>query len=211
MNYKEKDIDQIIEGCISGNRKSQEFLFKMFHGKMKTVAMTYMKDEDSSQDILSDAFIKVFSKIKQYDKSGNIGAWIRKIVVNTAIDSIRKNKKLFFIDDSKSIESESLISEQEEFEFEGFEYSDIAPEEFIKMIQELPDGYRVVFNMKLFENMGHKEIADKLGIVEGTSKSNYSRARSILKDKANSLIKEKRDKEEGMKKTCREMDVEKSK
>jgi len=211
MFKREKSIEQIIDGCISGKRNCQELLFKEFHGKMKVVVMRYIKDADAAQDVLSDAFVKVFAKINNFEKSGSIEGWIRKIVANTAIDAIRRNKKTFFLEDSNVVDHESLVTQPEGdgFEIEGINTSEITPEEYLGLIQELSPCYRAVFNMKLFEDMTHKDIANKLEIAEGTSKSNYSKARGILKDKVINLVKEKDKVQEKMKLLYKEVDVAK--
>jgi RNA polymerase sigma-70 factor (ECF subfamily) len=213
MFKREKSIEQIIDGCISGKRNCQELLFKKFHGKMKVVVMRYIKDADTAQDVLSDAFVKVFAKINSFEKNGSIEGWVRKIVANTAIDAIRKNKKTFFLEDSNVVDHESLVTQPEgdDFEIEGINTSEITPEEYLGLIQELSPCYRAVFNMKLFENMSHKEIANILEVAEGTSKSNYSKARAILKDKVINLAKEKEKEkvQEKMKLLYKEVDVAK--
>lgn len=171
-------LDSIISGCIENDRKSQEILFKMFYGKMLSVAMRYTVDNDSAEEILQEAFIKAFDKLPTYS-GGVFEGWLRRIVVNTAIDKIRKEKRTIFIDDGIKIEDTYfLITKDDEFEFET---SDVSEEKLIKIIQSLPGRYRAVFNMYVIDGMSHKEIAEELGIVEGTSKSNYHKAKAFVR------------------------------
>jgi len=174
-------LKSIIKGCLKNDKKSQKRLFEMHYGKMMPVAMRYTRDDDSASEIIQESFIKAFDKLSTYNSDGNFEGWLKRIVVNTAIDKIRKNKKFIFIDDSVRLEdAKFLITKDEEFEIDT---SSLEAEKILKILQSLPDGYRTVFNMRVFEEMSHKEIADELGIVEGTSKSNYHRARAILQSK----------------------------
>lgn len=177
-----KHIIKIINGCKNCDRKIQNQLFKMMYGKMMTICMRYSNNEENAKDIMSESFVKVFSKISKVNpENENLEGWVRKIVVNTAIDYYRKNNKKNNLTDSINDDSYVQIpSKDKEFELEGFN-----GEYIIKMIQELPNSYRTAFNLHVIEGKQHSEVAKILGISEGTSKSNNARARKILKFKIN--------------------------
>jgi RNA polymerase sigma-70 factor, ECF subfamily len=174
VENKEK-IKKCLEGCLQNERKSQEQLFKLFYGKMIGVCMRYTADKDTAQEIVQDSFIKVFEKLKLFDHSGSFEGWIRRIVVNTAIDSIRRAKKdPFLIDDDNHFKLGGTDSFAEE---EEIQLTEIKAEMIMEAIQQLSPSYRTVFNLYVLDDYSHKEIAETLGISEGTSKSNLSKAR----------------------------------
>ena len=179
MENDNRQLKEIIEGCIQRKRKFQEKLFKMYYGKMLTVCMRYMLDHDSAQEIVQVGFIKVFDKLEGYDFNGSFEGWIRRIMANTAIDAIRKSKRDPFLaeDEARTFTDD----EPEPFERdEQIEYTGIKAELAMKAIQSLSPGYQSVFNLYVFENYTHKEIAEILGISEGTSKSNLAKAKANL-------------------------------
>ena len=174
MENKEK-IRECINGCLRNDRKSQEQLFKLFYGKMLGVCMRYTADRDTAQEIVQDSFIKVFEKLTLFDHSGSFEGWIRRIVVNTAIDSIRKSKKDPFLTDNDNdfkLGGENPMEESEELQL-----TEVKAEIIMEAIQQLSPSYRAVFNLYVLDDYSHKEIAEALGISEGTSKSNLSKAR----------------------------------
>lgn len=174
VENKEK-IKELINGCIRNERKSQEQLFKLFYGKMLGVCMRYTNDRDTAQEIVQDSFIKVFEKLSLFDHSGSFEGWIRRIIVNTAIDSIRKAKKDPFLTDNDNdfkLGGIDPMAESEELHL-----TDVKAEIIMEAIQQLSPSYRTVFNLYVIDNYSHKEIAETLGISEGTSKSNLSKAR----------------------------------
>lgn len=178
MKSKE-ELQIIVSGCIKGKRKYQKQLFEMYYGKMMGVCMRYAKNQDEAQDMVQNGFIKIFKKLDVYNFEGSLEGWIRRIMVNTAIDQIRKNKRdPFSIEDDqrvKNIEEDVPFSEEDEQE------TKIQAEEAIKAISNLSPAYRTVFNMYVIEGFTHKEIAEYLGISEGTSKSNLAKAKQKLK------------------------------
>ncbi|MES2799176.1 MAG: RNA polymerase sigma factor [Bacteroidota bacterium] len=177
MENKEQ-LKAIIEGCINNNKRSQEELFKLYYGKMLSVCMRYTNDRDTAQEILQDGFIKIFDKLNAFDYKGSFEGWIRRIIANTAIDSIRKAKRNPFSTDNDNdfkLGAEDLMVEREELEL-----SEIKAELAMKAIQDLSPAYRTVFNMYVIEDYSHKEISEILGISEGTSKSNLAKARQNL-------------------------------
>ena len=180
MNSQEynEPLFEIIEGCVRGDRKSQQIIYEKFYGKMLGACMRYSKDREEAKDILQDGFMKVFTNIKQYGSSGSFEGWIRKIIVNTAIDFIRKSKNMIQFADSDYVEeNREEISEEES----NKEYLNISAAEIMEAVQQLPTSYRTVFNMFVVDGFSHKEIAEQLGISVGTTKSNLSKAKMNLK------------------------------
>ena len=178
METKKVELELIIKGCIQNERKAQEKLFAMFYGKMLSVCLRYTIDHDSAQEILQDGFIKVFEKIESFDFKGSFEGWLRRIIANTAIDSIRKNKKkpVLFENDTDFVSE--IINPMEEAEIESFKT--LKAEIAMEAINKLSPGYRTVFNLYVLEEYTHKEIAEILGISEGTSKSNLAKAKQNL-------------------------------
>jgi RNA polymerase sigma factor (sigma-70 family) len=173
-----EELRQIIEGCIRNERKYQEKLFKIYYGKMLMVCKRYTMDDDSAQEILQNGFIKIFEKLEMFDFKGSFDGWVRRIIANTAIDSIRKLKRMPYLSDTDSefvTETENKMEEEEEVEFKTIQ-ANIA----LEAVEELTPGYRAVFNLYVFEEYTHKEIAEILGISEGTSKSNLAKAKQNL-------------------------------
>ena len=183
------NVAKIIRGCQINDRRMQKLLFDMTYNNCMITAMRYAHDNDAAQDILSDSFIKVFKSIHTFNSEGSLEGWIRKIVANTALDSIRKNKNTFVMDSDDMIHFDDMIADDNEFELDGVEeIKELPTSEILEEIQNLPPGYRAAFNMFVFEQMTHKDIAEKLLIAEGTSKSNVSKARIILKKRIKERI-----------------------
>jgi RNA polymerase sigma-70 factor (ECF subfamily) len=164
----------LIDECVKGNIKAQRFLFDKFAPKMLAVCLRYTKNKSDAEDVLQEAFIKVFLNIKNFKKEGSLEGWIRRIMVNTSLDQIRKNSK--FLKDI-DISVVDFKVESKEFILEN-----IAAEDLLIMINNMPNGYKIVFNMFAIEGYSHQEIATTLGVTENTSKSQYLRARSFLKN-----------------------------
>lgn len=169
-------------GCKRNDLKSQEQVYKMFYGKMMAVCRRYTNNEDQAKDILQNGFIKVFRNIENFNFEGSFEGWVRRIVVNTAIDFFRRKKKDYLLmNENQSLEDfeESLLDEEEADEDEGkipFNVNDV-----IRAMQKLSPAYRTVFNLYVFEDLAHKEIAQQLDISIGTSKSNLAKAKANLK------------------------------
>jgi RNA polymerase sigma-70 factor (ECF subfamily) len=164
-------LQEIIDGCIEGKRKYQYKFYNLFASKMMGVCMRYAQGQAEAEDILQDGFVKVFSNMHKFQPYGSFEGWVRRIFVNTAIEYYRQRRK-FMIND--------IDIENQDFEFSDDIVDKMAAEEILGLIKEMPDGYRMVFNMYAIEGYSHKEIADEMGISIGTSKSQYSRARSYL-------------------------------
>ncbi len=164
--------DMIIAGCKKNDRQSQELLYRHFAGKMYAICISYAGNRSLAKDMLQDAFIKVFKNIKSFNKDGSLEGWIRKIITNTAIDHLRKNKK-----------TENYV-EMEAANIKHYSVNtaigNISFNEVMEQVERLPEGARIVFNMHALDGYTHKEIAQKLEITEGTSKSQFNRARQLL-------------------------------
>ncbi len=178
---------EIVEGCLRGERRSQEALFKQFYGKMMAVCLRYISDRDSAQEVLQEGFIKVFDKLEVFDFKGSLEGWIRRIIVNTAIDAIRKNKRNPFLSDQDNDFKQDAVDEV--VEKEKFELLEIKSEIALASISKLSPAYRTVFNLYVLEDYSHKEIAEMLGINEGTSKSNLAKAKMNLQRILNEQFK----------------------
>lgn len=162
-----------MEGCKAGKRKMQEALYQQTASKMLVVCMRYAKDRMEAEDVLQMGFIKIFQKIGEYRGDGSFEGWMRRVMVNTAIESYRKNLRTLNV---------VPIEDAYEQPGVGFDFSRLGMQDLLKVIQKLSDGYRMVFNMYIIEGYSHKEIAETLGISEGASKSQLSRARAILRE-----------------------------
>jgi RNA polymerase sigma-70 factor (ECF subfamily) len=171
MKTEEMSEQELIEGCIRNHPATQEKLFKTFSGKMLAICCRYAPTRAEAEDILQDGFIKVFGKIHMFKSQGSLEGWIKRIMVNTALDALRKNKRLFISD----------LEEQKDIQDVSFKPGNqLEAKDLMIMIQSLPTGFRTVFNLYAVEGYSHKEIGDLLGISENTSKSQYSRARAHL-------------------------------
>lgn len=170
----EKNLEDIIIGCQRNDTLSQKALFEALGGKMYGICLRYGNNTDDANDILQDGFLKTFEKIHQFKFQGSFEGWMRRIFVNTALERFRNQYKVINIQDG-----------MREINDNGYEdiVSSITVGELVKLVQDLSPKYRTVFNLYAMEGYSHKEIAEKLNISEGTSKSNLSRARIILQEK----------------------------
>ena len=166
--------DQLVRGCVLKNEAAQKAVFDLYAGKMLGVCMRYARNNADAEDMLQDAFIKVFDKIKQFKGEGSFEGWIRKIVVNTAL------KKYTLIRYDKEIIGHEGVDADHFFSTEQVAYSHLSEKELLQLINKLPDGYRFVFNMYVIEGYSHDEIATMLGIQSGTSRSQLAKARMLL-------------------------------
>jgi RNA polymerase sigma-70 factor (ECF subfamily) len=178
-NIPESDL---INGCIEGNRRMQEELYRRFSPRMYAVCLRYATSSEEAEDILQEGFIKIFKKLGSYRGDGSFEGWIRRIFVNTAIEHFRRRKYL------------QPVTEKEENTIEGKYLSvldELGEKDILELVRQLSPGYRTVFNMYVVEGYTHKEIGDMLGISEGTSKSQLSRAKVILQDMVKKYIEQK--------------------
>jgi RNA polymerase sigma-70 factor (ECF subfamily) len=171
--HKVKDI---IDGCLSGSRRDQELLYRRYAPRLYAVCLRYTGNTEEARDVLQEGFIKIYENLERYSREGSFEGWIRKIIVNTALEKYRNRYYLSRVDDIDGVEEQ--LSEPDTDDFAGLEATDL-----LNMIMELPPKYRMVFNLYAIEGYTHKEIGAMLGISEGTSKSNLSRARDILQKK----------------------------
>lgn len=163
--------EQLITGCSKGDRTLQRELYEKYAPGMLMVCMRYCKNRDDAEDILQEAFIKVFKNIDSFRGESTLGYWIKRIVINTALNYQRSKLYLFPMVDVNEINE----SEPVEMILSNYQLKDL-----LKMIQTLPVGCQIIFNMYAIEGYKHREIAELLDISEGTSKSQYARARSLL-------------------------------
>ncbi len=180
LNINEADL---IKGCLNGDSKMQEELYKRFAPKMYAVCLRYSNNAENAQDLLQEGFIKIFRNLNRFRGDGSFEGWIRRIFVNTSIEYFRKKTNLFSI-----TEKEDLVVEDSSLNA----LDRLAEKDIILLVQELSPGYRTVFNLYAIEGYSHKEIGTMLNINEGTSKSQLARAKSILKKKVEQFLDEKR-------------------
>ena len=165
-------LEKLIIKCKKNNRKAQGELYSLYSKKLFTLCLKYSKNYAEAEDNLQDAFLTIFNKIKQYNGKGSFEGWMKRIVINTALQRYRKASVLDVIKDDDFVE-----------EVVEIEVDRVSLEFLLAIIQELPDKYRLVFNLYVLDGFSHKEIAEMVNVSVGTSKSNLSRARSILKGK----------------------------
>lgn len=168
---------QIIRGCVKGKSSAQKRLYDLYSKEMFKVCLVYAYNYDLANDLLQEGFLKVFQNIHKYENTGPLGGWIRRIIVNTCIDYYRGDKWHRYRE-SLTIENNPRQFEQDDYNI----FSIYEREDFLRITSSLPDGYRVVMNLFFLEDMTHKEIAQKLDITEGTSKSQLAKAKKYLKD-----------------------------
>jgi RNA polymerase sigma factor (sigma-70 family) len=166
------DLKQLINDCKNNNRKAQEQLYKLYSPKLFAVCLKYSRNYSEAQDNLQDGFLIIFNKIEQYSFKGSFDGWLKRIMINNVLQQYRNQTFL------------SLVNEDLEDDYEiDLDDENISLDYLLKIIQELPDRYRLVFNLYVMDGFSHQEIAEMLSITVGTSKSNLARARMILKDK----------------------------
>ena len=177
MDPKDQHIlDDIVKKCVKGDRKAQHELYKLFYSKMMGVCYRYTNNVEDARDVLQDGFVKVYCNINKYNFNGSLEGWIRRIMVNTAIDRYRKEKNIFHINDS-----DGYILDNNNVESSETIYSQFGEKDIMDAIQSLSPAYQAVFNLNVIEGLQHKEIAIRLNISEGTSKSNLAKAKQNLK------------------------------
>lgn len=174
MVKKESYTDnEIIAGCVNGKRHFQEILYRKYARKMYGICLGYAGQRPLAQDMLQEAFIKVFQKINQFSGTGSLEGWIRRTVTNTTIDLLGKNPSGHDMITAEMVFAPGTINENTAI-------SQLETKDILEHIARLPEGARTIFNLYALEGMSHQEIADRLNISTGTSKSQYSRARYLL-------------------------------
>ena len=169
------EILRYVADAIKGDRRAQKAIYDALSGKMYAVCIRYMADREAAADILQDGFVTLFSKLDTFSGDGSFEGWARKIFVNTALMALRKKDVL---KQSEDVDTAWNVSSGDPSAIQQISYN-----ELMRMIAELPPGFRTVFNMYVVEGYSHKEIADELGISENTSRSQLQRARVLLQSK----------------------------
>lgn len=164
---------ELINSCIDGDIRAQRELYEHFGGKLKAIALRYSKSHEEAEDILQDAFLKIFDNLPRFEYKSKLETWMIRIVINVALNSIRNRVYMFPLSEV----DENVQEEAQEVDLGGFDFK-----ELIQMVQSLPAGCQVIFNLYAVEGYNHREIAKMMSISEGTSKSQYARAKSLLKD-----------------------------
>lgn len=168
-NVSETDL---IDKCIRGDRQMQELLYRKYSSKMYGVCLRYSRNTEDANDLLQEGFIKVYDNLKKFRGEGSFEGWIRRIFVNTSIEHFRKKVKF------------QIVGEVQENTIEDYDLNvldTLAEKDILTLVHELSPGYKTIFNMHVVEGYSHKDIADMLGITEGTSKSQLARAKGVLK------------------------------
>jgi RNA polymerase sigma-70 factor (ECF subfamily) len=166
-----QDEKALVSACIKGDRAKQKELYDRFASRMLVVCLRYCKNREDAEDVLQEAFVKVFNKLDTFRRESSLGYWIKRIVVNTALNYHRKAVYLyphFDVDEMHNLSSEAN-------DLSNYHYK-----ELLNVLQTLPRGCRIIFNLYAIEGYKHKEIAEMLNISEGTSKSQYARARTLI-------------------------------
>jgi RNA polymerase sigma-70 factor (ECF subfamily) len=176
------EIDEIIEQCKAEKAWAQEKLFKLFAPKMLGVCRRYLVSIDDARDAMQDGFVKVFLNINKYEGRSSFNTWITRIIMNTAIDMVKKINKVQFVRDDYFFNDDNALLDDDFVEPDG-----LSQKQLLEIIDKLPNGYKIVFNMYAIDGLPHKDIATILGISEGTSKSQLNRARAFLKTEIKKL------------------------
>ncbi|MFN0202775.1 MAG: RNA polymerase sigma factor [Bacteroidia bacterium] len=164
--------EEIIAGCLKEDRTYQKLLYERYYGNMMTVCMRYSNDREEARDVLHEGFMKVFTNLSKFKQGTNLGAWIRRIMVNTSIDAYRRKAKI-----PDTTEVDNALHESDAY---PDAVSSLSADEILALVQKLSSAYRTVFNMYVIDGYSHREIGEALGISEGTSKSNLAKARAKL-------------------------------
>ena len=169
------DENELIDMCLKQNPRAQKMLFDKFAPKMFSVCLRYMKNTEQAEDVLQEGFVKVFLKLKDFKREGSMEGWVRRIMVNTSLDAIRKSTKTKY--------DQPLDDVSYKIEYKDSASTSLETQDLLNLVKKMPTGYRVVFNMYAIEGYSHREIAEKLKITENTSKSQYLRARAYLRER----------------------------
>lgn len=170
MRQSEQDM---IQGCIKGNLSSQKQLYEQYAGKMLAVCMRYAKDRSEAEDMLQEAFLKVFQNISKFKFEGSFEGWVRRIMIFSAINYYKQRSRKF---------KEDLDQQHVDVAYNEQIIDRISAKEIMELVQQMPEGYKLIFNLFAIEGFSHKEIAEELGIAIGTSKSQYARAKQYMQN-----------------------------
>ncbi|KAB1066127.1 RNA polymerase sigma factor [Salibacter halophilus] len=184
MSVEQPNYANLIDSCRKGDKQAQRKVYESLYPKMYGSCLRYIGDKDKAWDVLQEGFIKVFLNLEKYDGNGSFEGWVRRVIVNTAIDVVRKRKfDHISIDDTDYDWLEA--DDNDEIEWNETLFSE--RERVMEAIQDLPPAYRAVFNLYVIEDYSHKEIGELLGISTGTSKSNLSKAKHKLKEQLKTI------------------------
>ena len=185
MNLKDKDeVRRVVEACARGESKIQQELYKQLYSPMMAVCYRYAKRSEDAKDLFQEGFIKVFKKIDRFNFEGSLEGWIRRIMVNNAIDHYRKNKNKYAISETL-VEAENIAAEETDNDWtEG-----ITAKTLLQCVQKLSPTYQIVFSLYVMDGFTHAEIAEELSISVGTSKSNLAKAKKNLRQMVKELRK----------------------
>ena len=165
-------LNELVKQCAKNDRKAQEEIYQLFSGKLFSICLKYSKNKQEAQDNFQDGFITIFDKIGQFKFKGSFEGWLKRVMVNTILLKYRQKNVLNLV--TEEIPDEVIVDIDDD---------EVSLDFLLNLIQELPDRYRMVFNLYVLDGFSHKEISKMLQIAEGTSKSNLARARAILKQK----------------------------
>ena len=180
-------LKKIVKGCVKGDRNSQKILYETYYSKMMGICYRYAKDGDEAKDLLQDGYMKIFRSLHKYNFSGSLEGWMRRLMINSAIDHYRKHKNVFSLSETSA---NMIIEEEDNGDHEI--YDSFNTQMIMEAVQNLSPAYRTVFSLYAIDGYSHKEIAEKLNISIGTSKSNFSKARMNLKKQLEELLKMQR-------------------
>lgn len=166
-------ILELLDGCMQGNRRSQELLYQQFYGYAMGLCLRYARSREEAKEILNDGFFKIFTKLETFDRSRPFKTWLGRVMINTALDQYRREAKHQVFDDIRAAETMAAHDDDA--------IGQMAYEELLDMIQRLPPAYRTVFSLAVLDGYTHEDIAQELEISVGASKSNLSRAREKLR------------------------------
>lgn len=168
--------EAILKGCREGKRQAQKQLYDRFVSAMLSVCLRYSRSKDEAEDLLQEGFLKVFQNINSFRQQGSLEGWIKRIMVNHALNHHKKNRKTPYFEDVDDVNEQEIVDLHEEVPIT----TPISPEKLLELIQRLPEGYRMVFNLYVFEDYTHKDIAIAMNISENTSKTQLMKARRQL-------------------------------
>lgn len=179
------DDSQLVIACKEQDRNAQKVLYERYAPMMMAVCLRYSGDEETARDLLHDGFIRAFTQIGSFSGKGSFEGWLRRIFVNLALENYRKEKQKFrFMEEYSYLKGDDFEDQPDN----PLDIENITGEEVLNMIKNLPPGYRTVFNMYIFEEMSHKEIAEVLGINEAASRSQFFRAKNMLRKKISTIL-----------------------
>lgn len=179
MNKLDKEIKNLITACIQKDNRAQKMFFDKFAPTLYPICMRYMKSVEDANDVLQIGFIKIFNYLELYKPTGNFEGWLKRIIINTAIEQLRKRKLLIDLEDMTGLDTPRV---------QNTAIASMSAKQIIDLINQLPDGYRTIFNMYCIDGFSHKEIANQLNITESTSKSQLFKARKILQKWVSNLF-----------------------